>query len=56
MMGILTGVSQDLIIVLIFICLIKSLLMKMKQETKKAGLKLNIEKTKIVASSPTTSW
>ena len=30
--------------------------MKMKQEPKKAGLKLNIEKTKIVASSPITSW
>ena len=55
MMGILTGVRQDLIIVLIFISLIKSLLMKMKQEPKKAGLKLNIEKTKIVASSPITS-
>ena len=54
-MGILTGVRQDLIIVLIFISLIKSLLMKMKQEPKKAGLKLNIEKTKIVASSPITS-
>ena len=44
MMGILTGVRQDLIIGLIFISLIKSLLMKMKQEIKKAGLKLNIEK------------
>ena len=54
-MGILTGVRQDLIIVLIFICLIKSLLMKMKKESKKAGLKLNIEKSKIMASSPITS-
>ena len=54
-MGILTGVRQDLIIVLIFISLIKSLLMKMKQEPKKAGLKLNIEKTKIMTSSPITS-
>ena len=44
MMGILTGVRQDLIIGLIFISLIKSLLVKMKQEIKKAGLKLNIEK------------
>ena len=55
MMGILTGGRQDLIIVLIFICLIKSLLMKMKKESKKAGLKLNIEKSKIMASSPITS-
>ena len=35
---------------------IKSLLMKMKQESEKIGLKLNIEKTKIMASSPITSW
>ena len=35
---------------------LKSLLMKVKEEGKKAGLKLNIQKTKIVASSPTTSW
>ena len=34
----------------------KSLLMKVKQENKKAGLKLNIKKTKIMASSPITSW
>ena len=34
---------------------LKSLLMKVKEETKKVGLKLNIQKTKIVASSPTTS-
>ena len=34
---------------------LKSLLMRMK-ESKKAGLKLNIQKTKIMASSPTTSW
>ena len=54
-MGILTGVRQVLIILLIFICLIKSLLMKMKKESKKAGLKLHIEKTKIMASSPITS-
>ena len=34
----------------------KGLLMKMKEESEKAGLKLNIKKTKIVASSPITSW
>ena len=35
---------------------LKSLLMKVKKETEKLGLKLNIQKTKIVASSPITSW
>ena len=35
---------------------IKSLLMMMKEETKKTGLKPNIQKTKIMASSPITSW
>ena len=35
---------------------LKSLLMKMKEESEKAGLKLNIKKTKILASSPITSW
>ena len=30
--------------------------MKVKEESEKAGLKLNIQKTKIMASSPTTSW
>ena len=34
----------------------KSLLMKVKEESKKAGLKLNIHKTKIMASGPITSW
>ena len=34
----------------------KSLLMKVKEESEKVGLKLNIEKTKIMASSPITSW
>ena len=34
----------------------KSLLMKVKEESEKAGLKLNIQKTKIMASVPTTSW
>ena len=35
---------------------LKSLLMKVKQESEKVGLKLNIQKTKIMASSPITSW
>ena len=35
---------------------LKSLLIKMKEESKKVGLKLNIQKTKIMASSPITSW
>ena len=35
---------------------VKSLLMKVKEESEKAGLKLNIQKTKIMASSPITSW
>ena len=35
---------------------LKSLLMKEKEEREKAGLKLNIQKTKIMASSPITSW
>ena len=35
---------------------LKSLLMKVKEESKKAGLKLNIKKTKIMASGPITSW
>ena len=35
---------------------LKSLLMKVKKESEKVGLKLNIEKTKIVASGPNTSW
>ena len=34
----------------------KSLLMKVKEESEKAGLKLNIQKTKITVSSPMTSW
>ena len=34
----------------------KSLLMKVKEENEKAGLKLNIQKTKIIASGPITSW
>ena len=35
---------------------LKSLLMKVKEESEKVGLKLNIQKTKIMASGPTTSW
>ena len=35
---------------------LKSLLMKVKEEREKVGLKLNIQKTKIVASGPVTSW
>ena len=34
----------------------KSLLMKVKEESKKTGLKLNIQKTKIMTSGPSTSW
>ena len=35
---------------------LKSLLMKVKEESEKAGLKLNIQKTKVMASGPFTSW
>ena len=35
---------------------LNSLLMRLKEESEKAGLKLNIQKTKIMASSPITSW
>ena len=35
---------------------LKSLLMKVKEESEKVGLKFNIQKTKIMASSPITSW
>ena len=35
---------------------LKSLLIKVKEESEKVGLKLNIQKTKIMASSPVTSW
>ena len=35
---------------------LKSLLMKVKEESEKVGLKLNIQKTEIMASSPITSW
>ena len=39
-----------------FIWVVKSLLMKVKEESEKVGLKLNIQKIKIMASSPITSW
>ena len=35
---------------------LKSLLMKVKEESEKAGLKINIQKTKVMAFGPTTSW
>ena len=35
---------------------LKSLLMKVKEESEKTGIKLNIQKTKVVASDPITSW
>ena len=35
---------------------LKSLLMRLKEESEKAGLKLNIKKTKVMASSPITPW
>ena len=35
---------------------LKNLLMRVKEESEKAGLKLNIQKTKVMASSPITSW
>ena len=35
---------------------LKSLLMKVREESEKAGLKLSIQKTKIIASNPITSW
>ena len=35
---------------------LKSLIMKVKEESEKVGLKINIQKTKIMASSPITSW
>ena len=40
----------------IFLEIIKSLLMKVKEESEKVGLKFNIQKTKIMASGPITSW
>ena len=37
-------------------CILKSLLMKVKEESEKVGLKLSIQKTKITTSSPITAW
>ena len=48
--------SWTLETVLTVVTLIKSLLMKVKEESEKVGLKLNIQKTKIMASGPITSW
>ena len=45
-----------LLLNLMFFVEIKSLLMKLKAESEKAGLKLNIQKTKMMASIPITSW
>ena len=42
--------------VLTVVTLIKSLLIKVKEESQTVGLKLNIQKTKIMASGPITSW
>ena len=47
MIALLTTESEEIL---------KSLLMGVKEESEKAGLKLNIQKTKIIASSPITSW
>ena len=44
------------IIITFIIILMKSLLMKVKEESEKVGLKLNIQKTKIMVSGPITSW
>ena len=41
---------------MLFRSVLKSLLMKVKEESEKAGLRLNIQKTKIMASGPITSW
>ena len=60
--AILVGVKQYFSVAFIYFSLtsseeeLKSLLMKVKKESEKVGLKLNIQKTKIMASSPITSW
>ena len=46
----------ELLIHNVFMEELKSFLMKVKEESEKAGLKLNVQKTKIMASSPITSW
>ena len=38
------------------VCLVEAILMKVKEESEKVGLKLNIQKTKIMGSGPITSW
>ena len=50
------GISADMPLVAESKEELKSLLMKVKEESEKADLKLNIQKTKIVASGPITSW
>ena len=50
------GTFQDKLILLILAVELKSLLIKVKEKSKKAGLKLNIQKMKIMASGPITSW
>ena len=58
----ITGTSPIAAIAIIAVCTflskeeLKSLWMKVKEESEKAGLKLNIQKTKIMASGPITSW
>ena len=51
-----TLMAEDIILVIGSKEELKSLLMKVKEQSKKTGLKLNIQKTKIMASSPITSW
>ena len=48
--------ADDIILIAESIEELKSLLMKVKEESEKVGLKLNIQKTKIMASGPITSW
>ena len=50
------GIPDHLIYLLRNLCALKNLLMKVKEESEKAGLKLDIRKAKIMASSPITSW
>ena len=50
------GIPDYLIYLLRNLCALKNLLMKVKEESEKAGLKLNIQKAKIMASGPITSW
>ena len=50
------GYADDTILMVEIEEELKSLLIKMKEESEKVGLKLNIQKTKIMASGPITSW